>query len=153
MGRTRLDAEENHGLEGVFVEQLDYRRYRHGEHGLLKRSGEEAFQRRGVELRNGGPQRCCTDGEEAWSAWSCTAAYQRLFTARVLLGDDDRQIKDLSGKHAVSGGRADDAPRPTAADPASSMETQTLASLSILLPVATTWSNPRTSVPDDGMLA
>ena len=73
----------------------------------------------------------------------------RRLTARVLLGDDDRQIKDLSGKHAVSGGRADDAPRPTAADPASSMETQTLASLSILVPVATTWSKPWMRVPDD----
>lgn len=68
-------------------------------------------------------------------------------TARILLGDDDGQIKDLSGQDAVSGGTGN-APEP-AADSANSQETQTLASLNILVPVATTWSKPWTNVPDD----
>ena len=97
MGRTRLDAEENNGLELVLLQELDHGRYRHGERSLLVRSEEETFQRRGVELRHGGPQRCCADGREAWSTWSSIRTQGRPLTTRVLLGDDDGQIKDLSG--------------------------------------------------------
>ncbi|KAM5532698.1 hypothetical protein V8D89_013590 [Ganoderma adspersum] len=139
---TNLDAEQDDRLEVVLLEQCCHRRYCHGECGFVIRAEEEVPERRSIELGYGRTEPCRPQ--------DTTVGNPAEVGSVVLFRDDDRNIQDLSEARRTPGPwlRGKSLRGHRNGDRAADEQERTLASLSILPPVATTWSKPWMRGPD-----
>ncbi|PIL36669.1 hypothetical protein GSI_00358 [Ganoderma sinense ZZ0214-1] len=159
---TNLDTEQDDRLEVVLLKKRGHRRYCHGECGLVIYAEQEVPERRSIELGRCGAE-CC--GPQDATVGSPAEFLGR--TSRVLFRDNDRNIQDLSEAQrrdtvytmdmAAGEGLTSHRNGDRAADhghsevefcEAEAEQKRTLANLSILALVATTWSKPWMRGPD-----